>query len=353
MRKGTPVLLVVLVLLVFVGSSFAQVDEGEKGEEEAEQALQDFKEVMEDKETKSYEETAKKYEEGAKARNRLLGLGKLATPVLVRAIRTKKFSEQFRGTCIDILYKIGDENAIEPLIEVYRDETEISGIRKEAIYAVGKIGGPEVLPVLLEALENRESRIRKGAISGIWGLVGRGVVEFPVDAIVGIAKNDTSVSIRAYATASLRLGGEQAVLSLLELINDENERVRLQACQSLGLIGDNRAVGPLLAKLNAKLNDKEYYEKHTAIIALGKIGDKRAVEPLIKILNERGPYGEPTTSASYAAKALAEIGDERAIEPLKRTIEDDIKWKQEIGISPTPDKWFTNAYKKLTGKEYK
>lgn len=346
--------LFLLIMLFCLIAPSIHLTAEDKGEKEAEQALEDFQKVMEEgKETKSFEEAEKKYEEGTKARSRLLKLGKLATPVLVRAIKTKRFSEQFRGTCIDMLMLIQDKKSVKPLIEVYRDESELFGIRKEAIFSLGKIGGPEVLPVLLEGLEHKEAILRKGAISGIWGLVGREVVAFPVDAIVDRAKNDKNISIRAYATASLRMGGKQAVSSLLELMNDENERVRLQACQSLGLIGDRRAIEPLLARLN----DREAYERMVTIEALGNIGDRRAVEPLIKILNERGPSNEPRTSAGYAAKALAEIGDERAIEPLKRAIEDMKMWEQEVkeqtGESMYPDKWFTNAYKKLTGREYK
>jgi len=343
MKKGTIFLfvsLVLLVQLVFVGRNFAQANEGEKGEKEAEQALQDFKEVIEeDKEAKSSEEVEEVLRNYDRARSRLLGLGKFATPVLVRAIKTKKFSEEFRGTCIDLLYKIGDEKAIEPLIEVYRDETEISRIRKEALYALGKIGGPEVLSVLLEALECKQSIVRKGAISGIWGLVGREVVEFPVNEIVDIAKNDPEVSIRVYATASLRRGGKKAVPPLLESMNHENKYVRIQSCKSLGMIGDKRAVEPLIAKLNSTKKT----ERMAVIIALGDIGDTRAVEPLIKILLKA------TEESGWrdAAKALAKIGDKRAIEPLVVAMEKERK------VFGTPSNHLLNAYKELTGEEYK
>jgi len=330
MRKGVLLVglvsLVLLVQLVFVGDSFAQANQGDKAEKEAEQAIEELREGG--------------YEEGARASNRLLGLGKLATPFLVKAIKTKRFSEHFRGSCIDILMLIQDKESVEPLIEVYRDESEISGIRKEALYALGKIGGPEIRPVLLEGLERKEAILRKGAISGIWGLVGRKVVEFPVDAVVAIAKNDPNVGIRAYATASLRLGGEKAVQPLLELMNDENKDVRLKTCWSLGLIGDRRAVEPLIAKLSAKLNDSEYYERSAAIEALGNIGDRRAVEPLIEILNVKDAHSRD------AAIALAKIGDKRAVEPLAMAIQEEAK------IFGAPSNHLLNAYKKLTGEEY-
>jgi HEAT repeat protein len=330
------VVLVVLVSMVFVSDGFAQADEEEKGEKEAEQALQDFRKVIESKETKPPEKAEEVLRDYGRARSRLLGLGKLATPVLVRAIKTKSFSEQFRGTCIDLLKLIQDERSVKPLIEVYEDESEISRIRKEALSALGKVGGSEVLPVLLEALESKKTIVRKGGISGIWGLAGRKVGEFPVDAIVDIAKNDPEISIRAFATASLRRGGKEAVSPLLELMNDENKYVRIQSCKSLGMIGDKRAVQPLIAKLD---NSKET-ERMAAIIALGDIGDKRAVEPLIKILNIED------ADSRTAAKALAKIGDKRAIEPLKIAME---KERRTFG---SPSNHLLKAYKKLTGEEY-
>lgn len=341
MKRGTTVSFVLLVLfvsLVFVSNDFAQVNQGGKGEKEAEQALQDFKEVMEqDKEAKSFEEAEKIYEEGARARSRLLKLGKLATPILVRAIKMKRFSEQFRGTCIDILYKIGDKRATKLFIEVSRDETEIPGLRQEALYALGKIGGPEVLDIFLEALKHSNSSVRRGGVVGIWGLVGRKVVEFPVDAVVELAKNDEEIRVRGTAVASLGLGGEKAVLPLLELMNDEDRDIRLQACLALGRIGDKRAVEPLIASLD----DKNAYERHGVIKALGNIGDRRAVEPLIELLDVE------EANSRDAAIALAKIGDKRAIEPLEMAIQEEAK------VFGTPSNHLLNAYKKLSGREYK
>jgi len=344
MKKRTTVLfvsLVLLVQLVFVGDSFAQAKEGGKGEKEAEQALQDFKKVIEGKETKPSEEAEEVLRNYDRARGRLLGLGKLATPVLVRAIKTKRFAEQFRGTCIDLLSKIGGRRAIEALIEVSKDETEIPRLREEALWMLGRCGGPEVLDVFLEALKDTGLSVRRGGVLGIQWLAARKVAKFPVDAVVELAKNDEEIWVRGTAVVSLGLGGEKAVPALLELMNDEDRDIRLQACASLGRIGDTRAVEPLIAKLNAKLNDREYYERHAAVIALGDIGDERAVEPLIKILNVED------ADSRDAAEALAKIGDKRAIEALKIAIEEE---RKTFG---KPSNHLLNAYKKLTGKEYK
>ena len=332
--------LFLLIMLFCLITPSIHLTAEDKGEKEAEQALEDFQKLMEEgKETKSFEETEKKYEEGTKARSRLFKLGKSATPVLVRAIKTKEFSEDFRGACIDILYKIGDERAIEPLIELSRDETEIPRLRDEALYGLGAIGGPEVLDIFLEALKHSHSSIRRGGLDGIWGLVGRKVVEFPVDAVVDLAENDDDIWVRGEAVASLGLGGEKAVQPLLGLMNDEDRDIRLEAYSVLGIIGDERAVDPLIAILD----DEHTYERSTAIIALGDIGDRRAVEALIKILQK----ATEESGWRYAAEALAKIGDMKAIEPLKIAIEKERK------VFGAPSNHLLDAYKKLTGKEYR
>jgi len=83
--------------------------------------------------------------------------------------------------------------------------------------------------------------------------------------------------------------------------------VRYEAVHLLELIGDARAVEPLIAVLK-----KSGYGLVSDIAkTLGKIGDARAVEPLIAFLNASDKYAR-----REAAEALGKIGDVKAIEPL-------------------------------------
>ena len=83
--------------------------------------------------------------------------------------------------------------------------------------------------------------------------------------------------------------------------------VKKCAAKALSIIGDVRAVVPLIDALEDNNRDvREYAAK-----ALGKIGDIRAVEPLIVALKDNNEFVR-----KYAAEALGKIGDVRAIEPL-------------------------------------
>lgn len=123
----------------------------------------------------------------------------------------------------------------------------------------------------------------------------------------------TNWKIRAFAATDLgKMGGapalrEAAVRALAQaLINDIDYNVRLNAAESLGKIGDPRAVEPL-AKAT---EDSEEAVRSVATQALGKIG-KPAVESLIEALKS-----SDDSVRMYAAMGLGKIKDLRAVKPL-------------------------------------
>jgi len=94
----------------------------------------------------------------------------------------------------------------------------------------------------------------------------------------------------------------------------KNRAVRQAAAESLGELGDTRAVEPLIVALE----DSDSLVRHRAAEALGKLGDKRAVEPLIIALQ-----GKNVEVRCAAARALGEIWDARAVDPLIAVLQDE------------------------------
>lgn len=68
---------------------------------------------------------------------------------------------------------------------------------------------------------------------------------------------------------------------LVKAFGDGHYAVRVSAALTLGDLGDERAVEPLLAVLN---NDDTDSVRTGAIVSLGVLGDQRAMEPLEKLL---------------------------------------------------------------------
>jgi len=99
--------------------------------------------------------------------------------------------------------------------------------------------------------------------------------------------------------------GRPAVSDLLVALEDAHWMVREVAAQALGLIGDLRAVEPLLRKAKG---DRDMGVRESCIKALGEFGDTRAVEVLVEAVNV------PTTRLA-ASEGLSKIKDVSVLLP--------------------------------------
>lgn len=81
---------------------------------------------------------------------------------------------------------------------------------------------------------------------------------------------------------------QKGVYPLLYCLNnkDEDYKLRLSCAEALGKIGDKYAVIPLINILKDE-NEKSVYVKESAAMALGMLGDNRALNPLISILESK------------------------------------------------------------------
>ncbi|NYB52411.1 MAG: HEAT repeat domain-containing protein [Methanobacteriaceae archaeon] len=130
------------------------------------------------------------------------------------------------------------------------------------------------------------------------------------------ALNDPNT--QEYATKTLIEMQKDSVEILIESLNNKSKFKRDQYVEVLFQIGED-AVKPLIKALNDEKYHEEYLIKTGCIKVLGLIGDKRAVEPLIELLDDYDSYVR-----SSSAKSLGLIGDKRAVEPLIELLENDI-----------------------------
>ncbi len=111
---------------------------------------------------------------------------------------------------------------------------------------------------------------------------------------------------------------------------------KVDAVIALGIIGDSRAVEPLIEFL--KYSKRGHLRSEIAE-ALGRIGDKKATPALIEaLLNDSYRH-----TRCEAAKALGEIGDKKAIPALEKALKDEYYYTRRQAAK---------ALKKLTGKDY-
>ena len=98
------------------------------------------------------------------------------------------------------------------------------------------------------------------------------------------------------------LMGKKDVNGLINALKDGDENARRGAAEALGMIGDERVVGPLIRVVEDEDEDEQV--RQAAVYAVGKIGGERAVGHLIRVL-----VFSPTISSAL----IKPTGDESMI----------------------------------------
>lgn len=151
----------------------------------------------------------------------------------------KSEDRQTRWLAAEALGKQGDARAIEPLIQVLKDENwSVRGRAAESLDELGwrPRGDSEKVHYLIAKRE--------------W------------DAVAGL--------------------GQPAIEPLIQALRDKFYFVRRGAAEALGEIGDARAVEPLLETLK----NKDYFVRREAAKALGRLDYAGASKPLAKVLKK-------------------------------------------------------------------
>ncbi|MCX5679000.1 MAG: hypothetical protein NTY76_07870 [Candidatus Omnitrophica bacterium] len=242
-----------------------------------------------------------------------------------------KYEYAAPATYQDNLVKIAREKIIERLVSAlgeYRHNKRFgdyfeddSGLQEDketfdctvpeiAANAFGEIGKPAV-PKLIKALNEKVVKKsdfkRREYVAKALGMTGDAeVVEPLIQTLKQLADSGCGASDYKHNKSvfdGLVRVGKPAVPALIEVLNDntrdpkktlETHRGPLCsyecfnrakfAAEALGVIGDGRAVEPLIQALK-RLSNVYWVDtisaNHNIVIALGRLGDKRAIEPLM------------------------------------------------------------------------
>ncbi len=147
--------------------------------------------------------------------------------------------------------------------------------RRIAAYILGKIGNPDSVEVLVEALGDDNPDVRKSAAQAL-NRIGEPSIALLIRALGNISKD-----VRASAVWSLSKMGAMAVEPLLETLSSEVKDIRASGVWALTKLG-RPSIGPLVKLI---IHD-EKNTRETAIWGLSKIGTP-AIEYLTKIWNVR------------------------------------------------------------------
>ena len=199
----------------------------------------------------------------------------------------------------------GDRQAVESLIQALGDDNQ--EVRRAAVDALARIGGPEVGQPLASSLGDDDPVIRLKAATELWKVGGEKAVETLIEAL-----GDPSWEVQmAVATALGQLGDRRAVKPLLNALKTPHWQLRWRAAAALGWLGDDRAIQPLIRSLQ----DETSLVRAAACESLGRLWAREAIRPLMKALADGDPQVRETASNS-----LGRIG-EPALEALIQGLE--------------------------------
>lgn len=271
----------------------------------------------------------------------VFGFGKITTKKIEKMERKKDVKGlikaldygdfNIRRLAAMALGEIGDSRAAKPLIDALKDEDQ--SVRSEAEEALDNIDWNP------ETIKYRISYLMK---IGDWNKIVD-IGELAVDPLIDILIMDEDDDVRSEAAETLgKIGDVRAIPPLINRLNDEDNRVRAKVEVALEEFGEV-ALDPLIERL-------EYESNFGAAKVIGKLGEF-AVSPVIEALKanpSRIKYGAsnalvelgefaviPLTEALkdedsavkyVAADVLGRIGDDRAVEPLIGSLNDDDKY---------------------------
>ena len=170
-----------------------------------------------------------------------------ATPEIIKTIESSLSdpSAAVRLAAVSAVRETNDRDALPVLRERFQAERE-PDVRREIALVLGSLGDKEALPLLVAALRdaaNPES-VRTAALTGLETIGGKPAVDALIEALSNPGespKDETQVRMIA---ALGRFKAKPAIPAIEARLGHANPAIRVAAIESLGKIGDLKAVAP-------------------------------------------------------------------------------------------------------------
>ena len=192
----------------------------------------------------------------------------------IRVIALSDPNWEVRIKCIEIVRKFRDAGSMHVLLRSLVDANK--DIRMAAVRALLEFRAvAATISVSNQLAVEDDDEIKAVLIDTL--IASRGGGGFR--GIERILSSDTSVSLRVRAAMACgEIGDPRAVGLLLASMNDSDQRVRAEACNSLGVFKGNRAITVKLQEVVCL--EKSLYVRLAALYSLSRIGDRSSMLPL-------------------------------------------------------------------------
>ncbi len=192
---------------------------------------------------------------------------KAALPTLLYSLNGKNENYKVRLAAAEALGNIGDNNAVDSLINIVKDENEKSVyVRESAAAALGMIGDMRAIEPFLTILENKRSFADKFIFLKEKVLEALGKLSFSSDKRIISAFEealyDPSPQIRLNALEGISNSSCAAMFDeVKKLLEDEDEEVAKSAVVTLYNLSDRRILDEIINNPKAKVCCRQQAEE--------------------------------------------------------------------------------------------
>jgi HEAT repeat protein len=234
-------------------------------------------------------------------------MGEAGFQALVQVLQDFVGDEPIGGAAASAL--AGDARALDVLL--YALTSPVFEVGQAATMSLTQLG-EQVWEPMLEMLKNDQSRHGHFFASHVYYQAGS--VAVPV--LQGVLRESEQAHMRVLAANTLGwIGDERALEPLRQSLHDEDADVRLEAALGLAYAQDGSGVGRLIEALPIA----HPFRGPSIIDALAELGEP-AFQPLVRVLSDQSAAA---TTRANAVVALGKMKHALAVEPLVTALRDD------------------------------
>ena len=228
---------------------------------------------------------------------------------------------EIRSGAMEVLAGLRDANFVASLLNQVGNKS--SDFRpRSTVGALGQMGGPDVVAMLLDLLKHNRVNIRRMAAEAL-GRTGDHRVSQSLSARLDKTIEDEPEVRRSIAEALGRLWNSTAIQPFLAVLmemlqGEDNSPMNHMVMETLERIETAEMCQMLLDKLAQEGDTRKL---RVIIHALGRLGDVRAIPPLARAISPSQALQTDATEAKddvrqSTAEALARLGESAAVNPL-------------------------------------
>jgi len=246
------------------------------------------------------------------------------------AAQLTKLSPDGQIALLDALADRGDAAARKPVLEFFASSTDAT-VRAAALGALGRLGGPDEVPLLIKAVADGSKLERVAARQSLCQITGPTINAALAAALASAPPQPKVALIEVLAVRR----SSDALPALIDASVDEHEGVRRAAMAALGEIGRREDLARMLpGVIKARQgSERDEAEKHVALVCSRIENEDERGAALIDALNTVS-----VEQRDQLLSLLGRVGRKKLLEYVTSVAKSDDPTRRTLGIDAL-SKW--------------